>query len=628
MTTTIIQEVAMFKPRRIAACALVLCAALAGVAAAARSQPPAQAGNARAVDPRFNFGLQYVPKFDEKKGRGAWNGTRGRGLAMRRELGTQVGREGLMWSKFQPEGPKLGPYMKDFDDSIDTLVAGDMACMAMVTETPAWATTATSFDPKKPETFRSAPPRGLDLPIFADGSDTPGPGKRANPDNTFAQALEAMLIRYKGKVRYWQVWNEPDYPNGVLTADETDKRRSWTGSVEGYVRLLQVAHTLVKLHQPRALVVTGGLGHAAYLDAIIARGGAPYFDMLDFHAYGWPGSDAALDAYQRVHDEMGRVLARHKLDRGMLCSETGYSSGEPFEQADYVAKVYPTALALGVESTMYYADVNPSWRNMGLIDWKTMSQKTAGYWAYKTAATALRDVKSVAPLERPGLRGYRFERAGKAPLYVAWVPKGGGGKPVEVPVGAGSWAIHDATGRSLGRQSGPTVKLVLGSSPRWIDGDLQRAYVAPRPNPALARPGLALAGCSADSSAEGHGGPEAAIDTDTDTQWLNGGNKVRNAWLQVELAHPSLVRRLRVKTGPTPKGTWFDVEASTDGREYRAIATHQRLSSWQMEDIALPAIAPTKFLRLSWHDPAGSGAHFSVFELEAHSDKSALNAVM
>jgi hypothetical protein len=598
----------------VAASALALC-----LGAMTRGPVSAASVQGRSVNPTYTFGLQNVPKFDERAGHGGWNGTRRRGLAMRRDLGAGVGREGLLWSKFQPTGPQLGPYIADFDDAVETVYGSGLALEAMVTETPVWASTAQNIDPNKPETFKNAPPKGLSAPVFADGTDTPGLNKPINDANTWAQALAMMADRYKGRVRYWQIWNEPDYPDGVLIANEHDSRRSWTGSVNEYVRLLQVSRLVLSLHDPGSRIVTGGLGHGAYLEAMLARGASKDFDLVDFHAYGWPGSDAAVDAFRRVHDEMADVLSRHSAGaKGLLCSETGYSSSEPFEQADYVAKLYPTSLALGVESTMYYADVNPSWRNMGLVDWRTLSQKTPGYWAYKHAAAALRDVKQVSALDLPGLRGYRFERTGTAPLYIVWAPKGGGVQHVTLPVGQGRWMIHDATGKLLSQQSGSIVKFTLASSPRWIDGDFKRAYVAPQPNPVLVRRGIAFAGAEADSSAEGQGGPEAAIDTDSDTQWTSGGFKQAVAWLKVTLVKPASIRRLRLKTGPTSPGAWFDVETSQDGRLFEKAATRLTVRSWQMEDIPLSRATQARCFRLVWHDPARDGAHFSVFEVEAY----------
>lgn len=575
---------------------------------------------ARAVDPDYAFGFQYVPKFDEAAGRGAWQGTRDRGAAMHHDLGVQVSREGFIWRHYEPNQAGARPNMADFDDVVDRLHRAGIGMEAMVTDTPLWASTAPNPDPKNPGSYKNAPPKGLNEPIFSDGTDTPGPNKRLNPKNTWATSLGHMVARYEGQIRYWQMWNEPDYPKGDQKADFKDKRRSWNGSVDDYVRLLKVGHTVVKWQDPKAQVVTGGIGFGPYLQAMLDRGAGAYFDHLDFHAYGWPGSDIALGQFVKVHDEMRAVLVKNGLEnKGLICSETGYTALQPEIQAAYIAKLYPTAIALGVESTMYYANVNPSWKTMGLVDWRTMSQRTQGYWAYKNAAAALKDVRRVEPLKLKNAQGFRFERAGGGAVIVAWAPNTPSGSPVavDVPLGAGSWQLRDMVGRSLGTAS-RVARLKLSTNPVWIDSDAKRAYVPLRANPPLAYPGLAWDKALADSSFEDQGPPTAAIDLDTDSQWASGKFKEPQAWLSLALRAESTVKRLRLKTGPTPAGTWFDVEASMDGQTYKPVLKQQRLSSWKLETLAFPAPVKAKYIRLVWHNPEQKSVRFSVFEAEAH----------
>ena len=172
--------------RHVRALASMLAASVVaiGIGAFARAPASATSGPARTVNPTYAFGLQNIPKFDERAGRGGWNGTRRRGLAMRQDLGASVGREGLLWSKFQPAGPQPGPFLADFDDAIDVLHRSGMAIEAMVTETPIWASTASNIDPDKPETYKNSPPKGLSAPAFLDGSDVSAPGKAVNPANS------------------------------------------------------------------------------------------------------------------------------------------------------------------------------------------------------------------------------------------------------------------------------------------------------------------------------------------------------------------------------------------------------------------------------------------------------------
>lgn len=574
----------------------------------------------RAVRPDHAFGMQFVPKFDEKRKVGAWSGTRDRGMAFHRDLGVQVSREGFIWRHFEPEKPGVQPTLGDFDDVVNRLDRAGIAMQAMVTETPLWATTAPNPDPKNPASYKSAPPRGLHAPIFTDGTDTPGPGKQVNPDNTWARVVHRMVTRYQGQVRYWQMWNEPDYPKGDQKAAFGDLKRSWFGSVDDYVRLLKVGHTLVKWIDPQAQVVTGGIGYPAYLQAMLDRGAGRYFDQIDFHAYGWPGSDPALREFVRVHDAMKGVLAKNGLGgKGLICSETGYSALEPQVQADYIAKLYPTTVALGVESTMYYANFNPSWRNMGLVDWRTMSQKTDGFWAYKNAAVALEGVRRAATVDLAGAQGFRFERADGSRVYALWAPMKNAKQPqaVRVPLGPGTYQIRDAVGRSLGQATG-TAALSLTASPIWLDSDRRRAYTALRPNPPLPHAGRAMKLALADSSNENHGPPDAAIDLDPNTNWVSGRHKASEAWLAVALAKREPVSRLKLKTGPVPAGTWFDVEVSQDGKTYKAVATRQTPKSWGMEVITLSQPVVASHVRLKWHNPEQKPVSFSVFELELH----------
>lgn len=390
------------------------------------------------------FGMQSIPKFDEGKKEGSWGGTRERGLQMHRDLGVQLSREGMIWMHYEPEPGKC-PWQDDFDDAVERLDSSGIRIEEMITDTPFWASTHPRKNPQDPSSFKNAPPVGLSEPIFADGTDTGGPEKQINPRNVWAVFLDCMTRRYRGKIDYYQIWNEPDFPSGATGLDYRPER-TWQGSVGQYVRLLKIGHCVIKRNDPNALVVTGGLGYSSYLEAMLERGAGAYFDVLDFHAYGSPGSDRGIKEFLKVHAAMRDTLRRHGLRKRMLCSETGYTADEPEEQADYIWKVYATSLALGLEGTCYYTNTNPSWSNMGLVDWATMERKTQGYEAYRRASRALGTACFVGKVgTRPEIVAYRFERSGK-PLIVAWAPFRE--KPLPWKIPAGRWKATDSTGRT------------------------------------------------------------------------------------------------------------------------------------------------------------------------------------
>jgi len=90
--------------------------------------------------------------------------------------------------------------------------------------------------------------------------------------------------RYKGKVKCYEVWNEPNGnelgPKGFF----------FYGSVEQYFELLKVAYEAVKEADPDAKVLApSGTGHFfPFLEALVKLGGLKYFDILSIHTYCVP----------------------------------------------------------------------------------------------------------------------------------------------------------------------------------------------------------------------------------------------------------------------------------------------------------------------------------------------------
>ncbi|MNX81064.1 F5/8 type C domain protein [compost metagenome] len=570
-----------------------------GLALFVAPRGPAQA-DAPAVAQAY-FGMQAIPKFDERLGHGAWTGSRDRGLAMHRDLGVQLSREGYIWLHDEPEQGRH-PNQGDFDDAIARCAEAGIAIQLMITDTPYWASSAPLKDPSRPDTFRHAPPRNLYASIFDDGTDVPGPGKRLNPEQYWGCMLARVASRYKGKVKYYQVWNEPDFPKGVQEAAPHDLERSFTGSVQEYVRMLSIAHTVLKWQDPAARIATGGLGYADYLQAMIDHGAGAVFDALDFHAYGDPGSDGALRAFLAVSSKMRRVLRHAGLDKALICSETGFPASQPAHQADYIPKLYATGLALGLEGIIYYSNTNPSWRQMGLVDWRTMQQRTAGYWAYKTAATALSGMRFAGKLQlTPELVGYRFVAPeGAREVRVLWAPFREATAAITYHP-PGRWQAVGPDGRA--RRLSPGEALRLSATPVLLDSDLARRYEPARPNPPRYagripfREALAAA-----SEAGGFHEPELAVDGDPDTEWVSGPLPEPSLTLALEGSHP--LKGVRLKTGPM-EGASLAIAVSEDGDRYRTLVSGLNFEDWGLHAVALPAPTRARWVRFTWSFPPG-----------------------
>ncbi len=127
---------------------------------------------------------------------------------------------------------------------------------------------------------------GLPLPDWVEPSADPSLPVR--PED-FAHFCGAMAERYRGRVRAYQVWNEPNLA------------QEWGGETPnpaGYVELLRACYIAIKEADPDALVISAGLAPTGngppeampdveYLIAMYEAGAAPYFDLLGLHAAGY-----------------------------------------------------------------------------------------------------------------------------------------------------------------------------------------------------------------------------------------------------------------------------------------------------------------------------------------------------
>lgn len=419
------------------------------------------------------FGNQSVPKVGNSY-------TQGYGLM--KDLGMNTIREGWNWKYIETADNQYVSWMNMFDGKMTEFKNMGVNTMAMICDTPDWASSdskywnKTSFDSQS--LGRYTVPKGLKTAIFSDGTDVYKAGVKPNPANPFAGYIFDLATRYKGKIGFYQVWNEPDFPSGDLgagTTGSTGGTRYWTGTVQEYVRLLQVAHTIVKGIDPAAKIATGGLGYEKYLSAIIDNGGAKYFDVVDFHAYGTDKttSNGVLNSswgFLGRYNALKQVLtAKGVTGKTFSVSETGFTANNQNEQAAYAAKVFATGAGLGdMETVQWAVFTNPGHNSIGLLDTATLSVKTQGYHAYKFATSQLTGAVPTGKLTGTNVQGYSFKRKDGKPLYVVW--SSASSATTTIPLGAGQ--VLDKFGKAKSATfSGGKLSLSLTSDPVYVVGN-------------------------------------------------------------------------------------------------------------------------------------------------------------
>ena len=318
------------------------------------------------------------------------------------------------------------------------------------------------------------PPAGLWEPVFDNASDVPAANAKVNPKNEWAAFVAAMAERYDGDgvgdatgspvVTWFSIWNEPDWrPWPERPKDPADKTmRNWSGhTMSDLARVAFVSHRAARFAHPRAKVGMQLCFHET-LGMLLDDPKHPLAkncDFIDFHAYGGKGSDDNCfrnDGIVPVWRQMkGEYNNRGLPPPQFLCTETGVGGGPPggdrgTTQAAAVIKANVVGASIGLVTVCWYALVDPSWENMGLIGDAsrlapdgTGAEKRDAYTAIRTASLLLNGATQFEEVAvGPASHAYRYRDRDGRQVLVTWADDGKGanaGAIVRLPLDTGPW---------------------------------------------------------------------------------------------------------------------------------------------------------------------------------------------
>ncbi len=169
----------------------------------------------------------------------------------------------------------------------------------------------------------------------------------------WATFVETTVRRYRGRVKAWEVWNEPTF----------------TMEPEYYAELLKVTYERIKAADPEALVVGfGGVG-LDFIRKVFEAGSAPYLDVLSHHTYSRLSrpfeqmADMAADTETLVK-EFGATERVWHSEQGTGADGIGYIALGQSEEgcAVNLVQAYLSALATGVEKFFWFsAQTSPAY---------------------------------------------------------------------------------------------------------------------------------------------------------------------------------------------------------------------------------------------------------------------------
>ena len=88
--------------------------------------------------------------------------------------------------------------------------------------------------------------------------------------------VRTLARRYAGRIRYWELWNEPDF------------QQTYSGSIADMVEMARIAREELKAVDPNNKLVSPGLTAGQgmpWLNNFLAAGGGRYVDIIGFHWY-------------------------------------------------------------------------------------------------------------------------------------------------------------------------------------------------------------------------------------------------------------------------------------------------------------------------------------------------------
>jgi hypothetical protein len=323
------------------------------------------------------------------------------------------------WAQHQPTGPEDWHTLNVDDRWLEAARACDREVVAVVKDTPQWATDGLAG---------AGVPRGLDLPL-----DDPG--------NVWATFMRRAAAYYAERgVRRFVIWNEPD-----ITRDTYGYE--FEGSLEDYAQLLKVAALAAREGNPDALIHVAGTtywhdvneGRRLYLDRLLelltadpdAEANGTYFDAVTLHIY------FRTETVYQIIDETRELLERYGLaDKSIWLDETNASPNlDPQwpvtrprwqitldQQAAFLVQAAGLGLAAGADHIGVYKffdwTLAPGEEAFGLV--RVDGSRRPAFDAWTMVIAQLNGVTSAQAAQTPRLMAVRLERDDGQSLLMAW----------------------------------------------------------------------------------------------------------------------------------------------------------------------------------------------------------------
>ncbi|MBN1918229.1 MAG: hypothetical protein JW889_09990 [Verrucomicrobia bacterium] len=261
----------------------------------------------------------------------------------------------------------------------------------------------------------------------------PDPAKDPEYFEAWLNYVRYMVRHFKGRIRYFEIWNEWNVPIEPKQAH-----------YDHYVRLAKPTARVIREEYPEAKIVAVGMsGMGQDLMEQTVRELGDLIDAVGFHPY-YNADPQSIREYPEVIASLRERLAKHGFHGEMFASEWDWFASYPRADRDerHFTEIQKAKIAARFATTNVALDIRALWnetfqtqltsrdvsllRNTFSSDPISLTQPQPVYYALRTLSTALEDVKP-AKVEvefTPGhkdLEWYALERSNGDLVIAVWL---------------------------------------------------------------------------------------------------------------------------------------------------------------------------------------------------------------
>jgi hypothetical protein len=190
-----------------------------------------------------------------------------RSAELMKEAGVGFVRMDFLWSDIEPEKRKFD--FEKYDRIVDILTNKGIKILGLLEYNPLWVT----------------------------------PWNRAPVRTDYVHYAVNVVEHYRAKIKYWEIWNEPDFDFYWTPQDE----------MRTYSLLLRDVYPALKKVDPTCVVVLGGLSrdYPFHLERVYENEAGPLFDVVNLHPFTNPLLSNAMELLRNLYDSAHKVMEKY-----------------------------------------------------------------------------------------------------------------------------------------------------------------------------------------------------------------------------------------------------------------------------------------------------------------------------